>query len=166
MAPSKTAKDVTDKQVQAFIKRGLSIPAAAAEAKVSSSVMAGLFYKNEHVVDTSLAITGTPKQKAKAIVAQRGEGVRWERLAERAGMTLAEVKEAFKAETGTDPEKSYAGRGRRFDGSKAAPRAAAANGGRGKSAATAARGGKAKAGPGKARTRAERQAKAGGRSPS
>lgn len=163
MAPStKTAKDVTDKAVQAYIKRGLSIPAAAADAKVNPSVMAGLYYKNEHIVDPSLAITGTAKQKAKGIVAQRNSGVRWERLAERAGMTLAEVKEAFKSETGTDPDKSYAGRGRRFDGSAPAPRATTGNGRGGKKAGTAA----SKKAPGKARTRAERQQRSGGRNPS
>ena len=148
MAP-KAAPTVDEKAVVKLIKEGTSIPKAASQLKVSSSIMAGLYYKLEPVADPKLKFSGTPKQIADA----RANGLRWERIAARTGKSVSECQTLFEQHTGKKYTDSYTGRGRRFDGSAPAPKKAAANGkGKGK-------GGKA-APAGKARTRAQRAAKA------
>lgn len=79
--------------------------------------------------DPSLKIPATGKSIAKA----RAEGVRWPRIAARAGVSEAKAKELFTAETGTDPRESYTGRGRNFSGtpSAAKPKGTGTSGRRG-----------------------------------
>lgn len=151
MAP-KATPTVDEKAVKQLIKDGVSIPKAAAQLKVSSSVMAGLYYKLEPVVFPKLKFTATPK----AIVAARTEGLRWERIAARTGKSVSEVQEMFEKAPGKKP--TYTGRGRRFDGSEPTTKAAASNGRKSGDKAASGKGGKA--GAGKARTRAQRAAKA------
>lgn len=150
MAP-KASPAVDEKAVVKLIKEGVSIPKAAQQLKVSSSIMAGLYYKLEPVADPKLKFSGTAKQIASA----REEGLRWERIAARTGKSVTECQNLFKEATGKDYKSSYSGRGRRFDGSAPAPKKAAANG-KGSAAKKTA----AKKGTGKARTRAQRAAKA------
>lgn len=119
-----------------------------------------------------LKIKGTPANIVKA----RNSGLRWERIAARTGMSVAQVQKAFEEHTGESASTSYTGRGRNYTGQassrpekKAAsgrkPAAktekAGTSGRRAAAAKPAASGGK----PARARTRAERQAKAG-KSPS
>lgn len=66
--------------------------------------------------DPSLKIPATGKAIAKA----REQGVRWPRIAARAGVSEAKAKELFQAETGKDPRESYTGRGRNWAGTPAA----------------------------------------------
>ena len=151
--PPKAAPAVDEKAVVKLIKEGVSIPQAAQQLKVSSSIMAGLYYKLEPVANPKLKFSGTAKQ----IVAAREEGLRWERIAARTGKSVSEVQALFEEASGQKYNKSYAGRGRRFDGSAPAAKKAASNGAGKKATTKAAKGGKGK---GKARTRAQRQAKA------
>ena len=146
--PPKASPTVDEKAVVKLIKEGVSIPKAAQQLKVSSSVMAGLFYKLEPVADPSLKFSGTAKQIASA----RENGLRWERISARTGKSVSDCQKLFEEATGKKYNQSYSGRGRRFDGSAPAPKKAAANGGKGKGKATAAKE--------KARTRAQRAAKA------
>jgi len=153
MAPSKSPT-VSDKDVVALIKKGVSINDAAAQLKTTPSAMAGMYFKLESVADPSLKIVGTPKQVAKGIVEGRNEGVRWEKLAARSDKSVKEVKEIFEGATGIPAIESYSGKGRRFDGSAPAKKAPAAKKTPvGRKPAT-------KATP-KARTRAERAKKTG-----
>jgi transposase len=149
MAP-KASPAVDEKTVVKLIKDGMSIPKAAQQLKVSSSIMAGLFYKLEPVADPKLKFSGTAKQIASA----RESGLRWERIAARTGKSVAECQKLFKEATGKDYKSSYTGRGRRFDGSAPTAKKTAGNGASKKAAA---KGGKS---AGKARTRAQRAAKA------
>lgn len=104
----------------------------------------------------------TSKQIAKA----REAGVRMERLVARSGKSKSEVLKVLEAE-GVDPS-AYVGRGRRFDGSTASATSSSSTSkkgnGRGSSGRRAASGGgkTTAAAPARARTRAERQAKAAG----
>lgn len=151
--PPKAAPAVDEKAVKQCIKDGVSIPQAATKLKVSSSIMAGLYYKLEPVVFPKLKFNATPK----TVVAARAEGLRWERIAYRTGKSVSEVQAMFESAPGKD-KPTYTGRGRRFDGSAPTTKKAASNGAGKKSTAKAAAG-KGKT-AGKARTRAQRAAKA------
>jgi len=153
MAPSKSAS-VSDKEVVALIKKGVSIPKAAEQLKVTSSLMAKMYYQLEPVADPSLKIEGTPKGVAKAIVDGRNGGLRWERLAARSGKSVSEVKAIFEETTGIKAIESYSGRGRHF-GNGAAPAKKTAE-----KATTTKKAPVTKKAP-KARTRAERAVKTG-----
>lgn len=120
---TKTA--VNEKEVVALIKKGTSVPKAAAALKVAPSVMAGLYYRLEPVADPSLKIEGTPKAVAKQIVDGRNAGLRWERLACRSNKTVSEVKSIFEETTGKKAIESYTGRGRHFDANGSSKKAAA-----------------------------------------
>jgi hypothetical protein len=146
---------VNDKEVVALIKKGTSIPKAAAALKIQPSVMAGHFYRLEPVADPSLKIEGSPAKVADAIVKGRNSGLRWERLAARSGKTVSEVKAIFETKSGTKASESYAGKGRHFG---ATPEKKAPASKPDKKPAAAAKPGAAKP---KARTRADRQAKTG-----
>lgn len=118
-----------------------------------------------------LKIKGTPANIVKA----RNNGLRWERIAARTGMSVAQVQKAFEEHTGESAASSYTGRGRNYTGQAsakpekkaasgrkpAATEKAGTSGRRAAASKPAASGGK----PARARTRAERQAKAG-KSPS
>lgn len=151
--PPKAAPTVDEKAVKQCIKDGISIPQAATKLKVSSSIMAGLYYKLEPVVFPKLKFNATPK----SVAAARAEGLRWERIAYRTGKSVSEVQALFESAPAKD-KVSYVGRGRRFDGSAPAPKKAATNGASKKTSAKASAG--SKKGAGKARTRAQRAAKA------
>jgi hypothetical protein len=166
MAPSSIPGD---KDVVACIKKGMSIPAAAAQMKVTPSVMAGLYYRLEPVADPSLVIKGTPKGVAKQIVDGRSAGLRWERLAERSGKTVSEVKGIFEEASGVPASQSYSGRGRRFDGSAPAKKEKAEKAEKAEKPAAKkpvakkpiAKKAPVKRGPVRAKTRAERAQKSG-----
>lgn len=68
--------------------------------------------KAEVEADPSLKIKFT----GPAIKAARENGVRWPRIAARTGKSVAEVKELFESHTGESASTSYAGRGRKHDG--------------------------------------------------
>jgi len=161
MAPSSIPGD---KDVVACIKKGMTIPAAAAQLKVTPSVMAGLYYRLEPVADPSLVIKGTPKGVAKQIVDGRSAGLRWERLAERSGKTVSEVKGIFEEASGVPASQSYSGRGRRFDGSapaKKEPKVKAPAEKKPAAKKPPVKKAPVKRGPVRAKTRAERAQKSG-----
>lgn len=138
----------------------------AAEAGVPMGMVGKLIWASEPVVWPQLKVANTDAAVANA---RDKQGLRWERIAARAGITVSQAKEMYQRKTGNDPNKTYTGRGRRFDGSSSATKPAGSGGKRG--AATNGKGtsgrraaaSKDKAAPaagtgkrGGARTRAER----------
>jgi AraC-like DNA-binding protein len=115
---------------------------------------------NEPLADPSLKFKGTPTNIVKA----REQGLRWERIAARTGMSVSEVQKAFEEKTGKEYKTSYTGRGRNFNGPGAKKAASKKATSKATSGRRAAKNGNAKKAPAKrgarARTRAERQAKA------
>ena len=150
-----------------------SVAAVADEVGVPTSKAGVPMWQAEPVAFPELKLN-TPKQIANA----RRNGVRMERLVARSGKSKSEVLNILENE-GVDPSE-YIGRGRRFDGSAASKpsgSSAGKSGGSGsKRGAATGRGSSgrraaattskktttaASSGPRRARTRAERQAKAG-----
>jgi hypothetical protein len=126
-----------DKKVIAILKSG---PLKAAD-KVDQMVAAGVprpqvslfLYRLEHVADPSLDLTKKNtvrgKQLEKAMVdARKNEGLRFERIAYRAGLVTGDVKlgtavnqvKDILRKNGVDPD-AYIGRGARRNGASAAP---------------------------------------------
>jgi hypothetical protein len=179
------AEALENKKLQQLLKKhpGESGTFYANELGIAVGKIAPLLYYNEPLADPSLKFSGTPAQ---IVNARENDGLRWERIAARTGLSLAEVRRRYEEKTGNSYQKSYSGRGRRFDGSapKSGGKTSTAKGrggsgqksgtsgrrqaaaGRGKATATAtAAAGKGRAaGRGGARTRAE--AKGKGRNPS
>jgi hypothetical protein len=154
------ASTPTDASIVKAIKalgEGYSEAALAKKLGCTPSQLGGRHFKLEVEALPSLKIVvgGNENAASKRIVSTRNSGVRWERIAGRAGISVAEAKRLYKI-TGGDPDKSYTGRGRppEKSGHKPAPagksgggsgkgtsgRAAAARGGSGKKAATGGRG--------------------------
>jgi hypothetical protein len=70
----------------------------------------------EVTADPSLKIKPTGPAIAKA----KDGGLRWPRVAARAGISESKAKELYQESTGKDPATAYSGRGRKFDGSGSA----------------------------------------------
>lgn len=162
------AKALTDAQVIKVIKKlgpEAAISAYAEELGVPTGSIGPTIWRLEPEAQPSLKFKGTKANIVKA----RKDGMRWERIAARTGMSVAEAKN-----TGGKDADVYTGRGRRFDGSAPASGGTSGRrqGTRGQQKATSGRRASANKGgnkPGRrggARTRAEAQAKAGRRSPS
>jgi hypothetical protein len=159
------AKELTDAQVKAAIKKNPdeSIAFYAKELGVAVGSLGPTIWRMEPVARPSLQFKGNKSEIVKA----RKNGMRWERIAARTGLSIAEAKRVGGKEADV-----YTGRGARFDGSKPASGATSGRrGGRGQARATsgrrqAASNGRKTAGKPRARTRAEAAAKRAGRSPS
>jgi hypothetical protein len=185
--PAKGKHDVTQKDVDRLQKQDMTLEQAAEELEVAPSTIATAYYQAEINNDPSVEIKGSERQKAKGIVAQRKQGVRWRRLAVRSGLSEARVKEVWEEETGIPYNETWTGRGappagmtaddarELVSGGGSAPkkRGAAKRGAAKRSTAKrssaksepAKRSG-TKREPAKARTRAERLAKSGKHNPS
>jgi hypothetical protein len=157
------AKEVTDKQVIALLRKSPdeSIAFYAKELGVPTGSIGPTIWRLEPEADPKLKFKGNKTDIVKA----RKDGVRWERIAARTGMSVADAKR-----TGGKDADIYTGRGRDFSGTeRKAPAKAAGGGKRGRPAGSgrgtsgrrqsAGGGGKATRGrPRGARTRAEAQA--------
>ena len=93
--------DDRTKEVVALLKKGKSLGETAKELGVTVNQIAPTYYKAEPIADPSLKID----DDAKSIVAARDEdGLRWERIAARSGLTVGKVK-ALHEEGGGDEAK-------------------------------------------------------------
>lgn len=132
----------TDAQIVKVLKQfpDESVPFYATKLNEEVKDVVTAIYRLEPEADPSLAYKGPKTDAGYGKFITQNSTLRWERLAARTGLGVAEVKRLYTAATGEDPSERYTGRGRRFDGS--AP--AAKSGGR-KAAAgkTTGRGGKA-----------------------
>lgn len=106
----------SDKEVVAFLKKNpdAKVPAVAREFGVSAAAIVATVWRLEAVADPSLAVGTSPTAVANA---RDKEGLRWERIAARSGLSVADVKRKYTEKTGLQPEQSYTGRGRDFTGS-------------------------------------------------
>lgn len=107
--------NIDDRAVLRHIRKGTTIPKAAQDLGVHPSTMADAYYRLEPVADPSLVISGNKGQVASAIVRARNSGLRWERIALRAGKTVAEVKSIYTAKAKVDADSTYTGRGRHYE---------------------------------------------------
>src|SRR5688572_11150388 len=145
-----------------LVKAGMTLPQVARELKVPASHVSAMFYAAEVEADPSLKFKATP---ASVVKARDKEGLRWERIAVRSGIGVAQAKALYET-GGGNVATSYTGRGRKpaSMAGKASPAASKkASGAKGGSKGSAKGGSKA---PAKARTRAERLAKQGKANPS
>lgn len=154
------ATEVNMSKLKSLVKRGKSLPEAANELGQPASVVGPHFYRAEVEVDPSLKMPATGKS-VKTL--RDKEGLRWERIAARTGMSTGAAKQMYE-DAGGDLDTSWTGRGRKPGNGATAPakKSAAAKkttpakrgrpaGSKSKSAGTQRR----------ARTRAERAAKSG-----
>lgn len=155
--------NVTDDKVLKLLKQhpDQSMQFYADKLGIALGAVGAYVYRLEPVANPKLKI---PATEASITKARDNEGMRWERIAARTGLSVAEVKRRYKG----DPNKSYTGRGRNFSGTASTKKATTANkggGGKGTSGRRAASGaksgGKPAAGRGRARTRAEALARSG-----
>lgn len=152
--------NVTDDKVVKLLKQhpDQSMQFYADKLGIALGAVGAYVYRLEPVANPKLKI---PATEASITKARNDQGMRWERIAARTGLSVAEVKRRFKG----DPNKSYSGRGRNFSGTASKTKPAASGnkgGGKGTSGRRAASGGKgAQAGRGRARTRAEALARSG-----
>lgn len=119
--------NIDDRAVLRHIKKGTTIPQAAKDLNVHPSTMADAYYRLEPVADPSLVISGNKGQVAAAIVRVRNSGVRWERIALRAGMTVKEAKAIYTAKAKVDADSTYTGRGRHYERKTTSVRASRPN---------------------------------------
>lgn len=132
------AKEIDQKQVEKLAKIVKSNPGEserfyAEKSGIAMGQILRYLVLAELVADPSLKIPSTGKAIAKA----RNEGVRWPRIAARAGLSESKAKELFEAETGTSARDSYSGRGRNFSGTPSTAKTAT-SGRRGTSKSTTA----------------------------
>jgi hypothetical protein len=93
--------DDRTKEVVALLKKGKTLGETAKELGVTVNQIAPTYYKAEPLADPSLKID----DDAASIVAARDEdGLRWERIAARSGLTVGKVK-ALHEEGGGDASK-------------------------------------------------------------
>jgi len=115
MAATTLKINASDAKVVKCLKANLSIPKAASQLGMGVRELANDYYRLEPVLDPSLVITGTKAQVAKQIVAGHKAGLRWERLAHRSGLKVAEVKAIYETATGVSPDQAYCGKGRHYE---------------------------------------------------
>lgn len=116
-----------DGAVLKLIAKGTSIPQAATAMSVSSGAMADAYFRLEPIADPTLVISGSKAQVAKKIVAVRNSGIRWERIAHRANMTVKQVKAIYTDTTGVSADSTYTGRGRHYERTVTSVRASRPN---------------------------------------
>lgn len=146
-----------------FLKKNKGRTVKESEAVAASGIDPGkigpALWQAEPIADPSLKFKATKANIVKA----RKDGIRWERIARRTDESVAYCKEVG----GKEAEDVYVGRGTRGANGNGSAKGKAASGRRqsAKSSATSGRRGKSSGNSGKpttrARTRAERQAKAG-----
>jgi len=120
--------------------------AIASQLKVGTSTAVQLMYYAEPIADPKLKIKATG---AAVKAARDRQGLRWERIAARADISVNRARELYE-EAGGDIDSSYTGRGKRPGGAPAEAKSKATGAKRG-----AAKKSTAKKGPQKARTRAQ-----------
>lgn len=111
------AKEINQKAVEALAKIVKSNPGNSEKFySDKSGIPMGQILRHlvlaELIADPSLKIPATGVSIEKA----RNAGVRWPRIAARAGITESRAKELFEEKTGTAARESYTGRGRNFAG--------------------------------------------------
>lgn len=166
-------EDNSMKRLIEFLKKNKGRTVSESEAVAASGIapnkIGPALWEAEPIADPSLKM----KPNKGEIVKARKNGIRWERIARRAGISVAQAQEIGGTEAmsfgtgrgrkpnggsnGGGPAKAASGRRQKAQESKASSGRRAAAGGKGKDAD--------KGKPARARTRAERQAKAGSGSP-